>query len=612
MKKLTVLLATLFVFHTGDAQQILSGIYSGSMYNDTTKMLQKYELALSEYRGKVMGYSYVTFVVNDTFYYGIRRVKGYKNDKNELVLTDEELLANNFPESPAKRVRRTAIFPLAQEDTITSLSGTWQTNRTRQFYSVGGATKTERSLDSSQSPLVSHLKELDIISSGPTYRDDAVVKSKPKKEEKKPKETDVAKRNERKDREESKPVVQQPDTKTVTPGVDKNTLAGANAPKQGNNGTVVNRKDSVADKAVAVTSDNNTTKPGTGDTEAGNNTQPVGDKKNTDTKKDGNVAVTGEAGRTTTTGNQETAKNTNDNNPDKQDSNNTAALGVKNQAADITGKPTTRAVDNTANKLGQNVSAPVNNSTTDAGKVADKKAGEGNKVGAQPSGTASKSGAKPEDKSVVSDETAKANDNNVTGKTKDTGIKQADQGKTTPEKVVTQKNDVVTGVSSTTAEKDNKGTTDNNATARNTDNEVKKDAVTGSEVNRNEKTTAPAATTPEGRTSAVITTLNVVNDSITLSFYDNGVVDGDVISVFVNGQNIVASVRLNEVAMKKTIHLTNFAADSVEVTLVAETLGSIPPNTGLVLVYDGDKRYDVRFSADMKTNASIVFRKAKK
>jgi hypothetical protein len=85
-----------------------------------------------------------------------------------------------------------------------------------------------------------------------------------------------------------------------------------------------------------------------------------------------------------------------------------------------------------------------------------------------------------------------------------------------------------------------------------------------------------------------------------------------VISVFVNGQNVIASARLNEVAMKKTIHLPTFAGDSVQVILVAETLGSIPPNTGLLLVHDGDKRYDVRFSADLNTNASIVFRKGKK
>ena len=121
-----------------------------------------------------------------------------------------------------------------------------------------------------------------------------------------------------------------------------------------------------------------------------------------------------------------------------------------------------------------------------------------------------------------------------------------------------------------------------------------------------------AAAPLEQRSTSVIKTLEVVSDSITLSFYDNGVVDGDVISVFVNGQNVLASARLTEAAIKKTIHLPTFAGDSVQVTLVAETLGSIPPNTGLLLVYDGDKRYDVRFAADMKTNASIVFRKGKK
>ena len=39
--------------------------------------------------------------------------------------------------------------------------------------------------------------------------------------------------------------------------------------------------------------------------------------------------------------------------------------------------------------------------------------------------------------------------------------------------------------------------------------------------------------------AAVMKTLEIVNDSITLSFYDNGVVDGDVISVFVNGENVI-------------------------------------------------------------------------
>jgi hypothetical protein len=104
--------------------------------------------------------------------------------------------------------------------------------------------------------------------------------------------------------------------------------------------------------------------------------------------------------------------------------------------------------------------------------------------------------------------------------------------------------------------------------------------------------------------------VDIISDSLVLSFYDNGVVDGDVISVYMNGEAVVAKAKLLEAATKKTIRIPP-AIDSVELLLVAETLGSIPPNTGLLVVQDGSTRYEVRFSADLQTNASIVFRKKK-
>ncbi|HEY1113056.1 MAG TPA: hypothetical protein VGE66_05825 [Chitinophagaceae bacterium] len=578
MKKLTVLLATLFVFFSADAQQILSGIYSGSMYNDTTKMLTKYELALSEYRGKVFGYSYNTFIVNDTFYYGIRRVKGYKTDKGELVLEDEELLANNFPESPAKRIKRTATFQLAQEDTITSLTGSWQTNRTRQYYSVGGATKTERSVDSSQSPLVAHLKELNIISDKPNYQDDPVVKTK-KKDDKKPKdkkaadadrETGIAKRNEKKEAA-AKPAEAKPDAKT-SPADNTTAItkpARDNAPR---------KEDRTVAASSPIESANASKEPGTNpsntvaSTGAPTNTPAVsGTPQTTDTKPA--VAVNTTANNTTT--NNTPAKSTTA--PTKE------AVAAAVKPASNTGNPTATPANDAeidpttgdlivkkpataTNKPVQNTAAPV--SSQDVAKTADKKAAEKDPVKAAVQVAANPAGT---------------NNQGVSG--------------------VPQHGDKAVVAASTLS-----NTTSGNTTT--TAEDKKPAATTASPADKPAATVA--ATAPHSRTSAVIRSLEIVNDSVTLSFYDNGVVDGDVISVFVNGENVVASQRLNEVAIKKTVHLTNFAADSVEVTLVAETLGSIPPNTGLVLVHDGDMRYDVRFSADMKTNASIIFRKRKK
>jgi hypothetical protein len=60
----------------------------------------------------------------------------------------------------------------------------------------------------------------------------------------------------------------------------------------------------------------------------------------------------------------------------------------------------------------------------------------------------------------------------------------------------------------------------------------------------------------------------------------------------------------------KTVYLTP-TMDSVKLVMYAESLGEIPPNTGLLIINDGDKRYDVRFSADLTTNAAIVLRRRK-
>ena len=94
-----------------------------------------------------------------------------------------------------------------------------------------------------------------------------------------------------------------------------------------------------------------------------------------------------------------------------------------------------------------------------------------------------------------------------------------------------------------------------------------------------------------------------------LSFYDNGVVDGDSISVYLNGENVISKVKLKEAAVKKTIFLNNQNAEEIRLTLVAENLGSIPPNTGLLIIQDGGDKYQIRFSADMETNASVIIKK---
>lgn len=119
-----------------------------------------------------------------------------------------------------------------------------------------------------------------------------------------------------------------------------------------------------------------------------------------------------------------------------------------------------------------------------------------------------------------------------------------------------------------------------------------------------------AATDIANRKVETIQALYFKSDSLTLTLYDNGEVDGDTVSVIMNGKMLMPRVGLSTDAVKKTIY-TNNITDSIQLVMYAETLGSLPPNTGLLIVYDGTDRYEIRFSGDMKKSAAIVFKRRK-
>lgn len=112
----------------------------------------------------------------------------------------------------------------------------------------------------------------------------------------------------------------------------------------------------------------------------------------------------------------------------------------------------------------------------------------------------------------------------------------------------------------------------------------------------------------EKRSVETIQTLYFKTDSLVLTLYDNGEVDGDTVSVLMNGKLIMPRVGLSTNAVRKTIYIEDID-DSIQIVMYAETLGSLPPNTGLLIVYDGTERHEIRFSGDMKRSSAIMFRR---
>jgi hypothetical protein len=121
-----------------------------------------------------------------------------------------------------------------------------------------------------------------------------------------------------------------------------------------------------------------------------------------------------------------------------------------------------------------------------------------------------------------------------------------------------------------------------------------------------------AAADIEKRKIETIRTVEISQDSLVLSLYDNGTVDGDTVSVLLNGKVIWPRVGLLERAINKTIYLTPEMGDSISIILYAENLGSIPPNTGLLVIREAKRIYEIRFSGDLNKNSGIILLRKKK
>lgn len=92
-------------------------------------------------------------------------------------------------------------------------------------------------------------------------------------------------------------------------------------------------------------------------------------------------------------------------------------------------------------------------------------------------------------------------------------------------------------------------------------------------------------------------------DSAEIRFMDNGIVDGDTISIFYNGQLIVPKLGLKE--KPHIIRIPLFPGYPNRLVIYAESLGVYPPNTALVRIIYGKKEESFLLSSSMSKSGSI-------
>ncbi len=103
------------------------------------------------------------------------------------------------------------------------------------------------------------------------------------------------------------------------------------------------------------------------------------------------------------------------------------------------------------------------------------------------------------------------------------------------------------------------------------------------------------------RNQLTLSTLKVNSRHVQIKMYDNGTIDNDSVSIFYNGNLLKKHVRLTEEAIILELDLDE-NTNNHEITLYAENMGSFPPNTALIVVTCGKKRYELHSSTNFNDN----------
>lgn len=119
-----------------------------------------------------------------------------------------------------------------------------------------------------------------------------------------------------------------------------------------------------------------------------------------------------------------------------------------------------------------------------------------------------------------------------------------------------------------------------------------------------EEVKVPNRTVFEGRKISYQKELVVDNETITISLYDHGRADGDIVSIYLNGEQIVTKHVLTY--KKKSFEVKLNLNKSNDLFLYAHNLGNYPPNTVSIEVKDGSSAENIILNSDLSSCEAVL------
>jgi hypothetical protein len=110
----------------------------------------------------------------------------------------------------------------------------------------------------------------------------------------------------------------------------------------------------------------------------------------------------------------------------------------------------------------------------------------------------------------------------------------------------------------------------------------------------------------QSREKDLVKTIPIDTAFIKIELYDNAEIDDDTVSVFLNNTLLLYKKRLTGKPLVLDVNI--FPNTEYELMMYADNLGRIPPNTSLMVITAGRKRYQLHLSSSEQKSAVVRFR----
>ncbi len=595
-----IFLLPLFLFAQSNSsgEEDVTGLWKGELYNDSSKTFLPFELAISEENGKLVGYSYILFIIDGKEELGVKRIK-IKQKKDRLIVEDVELISNTYSEPPPKGVRMISEIDISYNDTAMFMKGKWSTTPTRAYSIVTGSMQLKRARDFRKLVLYKKLEELKL----------AQTLSFVINEKKRNDEYELAEEKRKADiaaEEKRKADIAAEEKRKADIAAEEKRKADIAAEEK--------RKADIAaeEKRTADIATEQKRKADIAAEEKRKADIAAEEKRKADiaAEEKRKADITSKEKRKADIAAEEKRK--------------ADIAADEKRKADIASEEKRKADIAAEEKRKADIAAEEKRKADIAAeekRKADIAAEEKRKadIAAEEKRKANIAAEEKRKVDIAAEEKRKADIAAETKRKADIAAEEKRKANIAAEEK--RKADIAAEekrkADIAKAEKQRKEQIAKSTPVTTVSSEPAKPSIPKPE----ERSSLPVVSKAEALGAAVdvderkLSSSKEVyfeSDSLVLTLYDNGEVDGDTVSVLMNGQMIFAKTLLTEKANTKTIYIDPSMPDTLMMVMYAESLGSIPPNTGLLIIMDGEKRYEVRFSADLKTNAGILLRRRKK